>query len=752
MAAWCAENLRDLEGWKACGLELTTPSNECAKLFDGALRQIVSWSDCELLGGFLKTLDDMKAADPKAVLPRAFRLGLEGLGTGTCTRVNEVFKNNLVAVCADAQSYGNPREQKHARAVRLWGEGKKREATNIWEEILLEYPTDLVAIKFAHDAYFFMGDGAGKRDSVAAALELNRFDCWATHARAHVMLMNGRVDEGIRFMESTVDDWRPGWIIATHNYWHNAVFHLEKGNSEAALTIFEDEVCRRANKSGSVLDFADAASMLWRMELDGVDVGKRQCDEDNVKVSKEVGLAVCEGMALYGRGKYEEAAKRLLPVRHEIYRIGGSNAQGWRSSKLPLSTPSNECAKLLDAAVRQFVSWSDCEKLNGLDETLRAMSAADENAVLPRAFALGLEAIGTGVGARTNATFREQLEKLQVDAAKYGNERERKHAKAVQQFAEGKQSAAAHTWEEILKEHPTDLIAIKFAHDTYFYLGDAKMIRDSVQAVLPKHSGSEPCYRYSWAVCLFLALEANRFDCWATHAKAHVLEMQGRFKEGIHFLESTVDDWKLGNHEVPLSIFDREILPRALKSGAMLDIVDTVSMLWRLELEGVNVGDRWRKLPDLRTHVDDHVLFFNDIHMGETFNNSIALQRGHYVDDEQMIHRTLLDFAHSDEYDQARICRDVGITIYKAMSQYSRAEYDDCVKSIYPIRDKIYTIGGSNAQRDLFTQTLIHACIESSQKENFSLAPKLLEERDSRKKNSLINERLAAEFRKRHPI
>ncbi|WKX97898.1 hypothetical protein Q1695_013528 [Nippostrongylus brasiliensis] len=458
--------------------------------------------------------------------------------------------------------------------------------------------------------------------------------------------------------------------------------------------------------------------------------------------------------------------------------------EGWRSSKLPLSTPSNECAKLLDAAVRQFVSWSDCEKLNGLDETLRAMSAADENAVLPRAFALGLEAIGTGVGARTNAAFREQLEKLQVDAAKYGNERERKHAKAVQQFAEGKQSAAAHTWEEILKEHPTDLIAIKFAHDTYFYLGDAKMIRDSVQAVLPKHSGSEPCYSLLHGMLAFgleeceqyreaeaeanKALEANRFDCWATHAKAHVLEMQGRFNEGIHFLESTVDDWKpgwmlaahnywhdalyhieLGNHEVPLTIFDREILPRALKSGAMLDIVDTVSMLWRLELEGVNVGDRWRKLPDLRTHVDDHVLFFNDIHMG------IAFQRGHYMDDEQMIHRTLLDFAHkvsSDEYDQARICRDVGITIYKAMTQFSRAEYDDCVRSIYPIRDKIYTIGGSNAQRDLFTQTLIHACIESSQNENFSLTPKLLEERDSRKKNSLINERLAAEFRKRHPI
>ncbi|KAK6042302.1 hypothetical protein COOONC_20193 [Cooperia oncophora] len=170
MAAWCAENLRDLEGWKASGLALSTPSNECAKLFDGALRQLISWSDCDALGGLIKTLEDMKAADPQAVLPRAFRLGLEGLGTGTCARVNETFRNNLEQVCADAQAYGNPREMKHAEAVQLWGQGKMRAAANIWEDILIEYPTDLMAIKLAHEAYFFMGDGKGKRDSVKAVI------------------------------------------------------------------------------------------------------------------------------------------------------------------------------------------------------------------------------------------------------------------------------------------------------------------------------------------------------------------------------------------------------------------------------------------------------------------------------------------------------------------------------------------------------------------------------------------------------
>ncbi|KAK6732110.1 hypothetical protein RB195_016473 [Necator americanus] len=414
MAAWCAENLRDLEGWNAAGLTLSTPSNECAKLFDGALRQIVSWSDCDLLGGLHSTLEKMKAADPKAVLPRAFRCGLESLGTGTCSRVNETLKTSLEQLQDDAREYGNAREQKHARAVLLWGEGKMRAASALWEEILTEYPTDLMAIKFAHEAYFFMGDAKGKRDSVQAvlpkhngsepcysylhgmwafgleeceqydeaekaavkALNLNRFDCWATHARAHCMVMQGRNDEGINFMESTVNDWRPGWIIATHNYWHNALFYIEKGDYETPLTIFDNEVCRRAcSGKQSVLDTADAASMLWRLELEGVDVGKRwhdlpnmsthledhvtcfndahlgialmrreetenesrlydslvefseNTDVDNTKVSRDVGIPLYEGMRNFGRAQYDEAAGKLLPIRHEIYRIGGSNAQ-----------------------------------------------------------------------------------------------------------------------------------------------------------------------------------------------------------------------------------------------------------------------------------------------------------------------------------------------------------------------------------------------------------------------------------------
>ncbi|KAK6038263.1 hypothetical protein COOONC_24232, partial [Cooperia oncophora] len=106
-------------------------------------------------------------------------------------------------------------------------------------------------------------------------LELNRFDCWSTHARAHIIEMQGRFDEGIAFMESTEEDWKRGWMLAAHNYWHNALYYLEKDITEVPLEIYDRQIIPRAKKSGAMLDIVDAASMLWRLELEGVAVGNR---------------------------------------------------------------------------------------------------------------------------------------------------------------------------------------------------------------------------------------------------------------------------------------------------------------------------------------------------------------------------------------------------------------------------------------------------------------------------------------------
>ena len=48
-------------------------------------------------------------------------------------------------------------------------------------------------------------------------------------------------------------------------------------------------------------------------------------------------------------------------------------------------------------------------------------------------------------------------------------------------------------------EHPTDLLALKFAHDGYFYMGAQSQLRDSVARVLPHWKPHIPLYRYSLA-------------------------------------------------------------------------------------------------------------------------------------------------------------------------------------------------------------------------------------------------------------
>ncbi|MFT4508778.1 hypothetical protein [Caballeronia sp. 15711] len=68
--------------------------------------------------------------------------------------------------------------------------------------------------------------------------------------------------------------------------------------------------------------------------------------------------------------------------------------------------------------------------------------------------------------------------------------------------------------------------------------------------------------------------------------------------------------------------YDQYVAPK-LAGDFLLDLVDASALLWRLELAGANVGDRWSPLAtQWLTHVDDHVLVFNDLHI------TLAVSRG----------------------------------------------------------------------------------------------------------------------------
>ncbi len=147
---------------------------------------------------------------------------------------------------------------------------------------------------------------------------------------------------------------------------------------------------------------------------------------------------------------------------------------------------------MYDAALTQYVSWHESNEYGGINKTLHDMLSADNSFVLGHCLKNGLDLIGTSIGPSNHPHLKNNLQQLNEivnnelsTSITSLSRREQLHVKAINQLFKGNLSQACDLWETILIENPTDLMAIKFAHDTYFYLGDQSQLRDSVARVLP---------------------------------------------------------------------------------------------------------------------------------------------------------------------------------------------------------------------------------------------------------------------------
>ncbi len=106
-----------------------------------------------------------------------------------------------------------------------------------------------------------------------AAVEREPHDAWGLHAVAHVYEMTGRSAAGIEWLEATRAAWSGCNNFAFHVAWHLALFHLEAGDTERVLDLYDAEV--RPLPTDDFRDVANAVSLLWRLGQHGVDVGSR---------------------------------------------------------------------------------------------------------------------------------------------------------------------------------------------------------------------------------------------------------------------------------------------------------------------------------------------------------------------------------------------------------------------------------------------------------------------------------------------
>lgn len=338
------------------------------------------------------------------------------------------------------------------------------------------------------------------------------------------------------------------------------------------------------------------------------------------------------------------------------------------------------------------------------------------------------------------------------------NDRERRHAHALAQWASGDWNGARATLDLLLAEYPRDLLALQIGHLCDFYHGDRENLRGRVARALPAWTRGDSGYAFLLGMHAFgleecgsyaAAEEAGRHaldlepeDCWAQHAVAHVLEMQARQAEGIAFMEDRTAHWAQADNafqfhnwwhtalynldqdrfERVLEIYDQGVRPESAEIQLML--LDAVALLWRMHLRGLDVGNRWTELADIyEKDGEDGFYAFNDMHAIMAF---VAAGRGDAAAARLAVMAATPDGAGTN----AMMTRLVGLPIARGVEAFGRERYGEAVDHLMPVRYRAYVFGGSHAQRDIVHRTLIESALRSGNK---ALATALANERTSLK-------------------
>lgn len=332
--------------------------------------------------------------------------------------------------------------------------------------------------------------------------------------------------------------------------------------------------------------------------------------------------------------------------------------------------------------------------------------------------------------------------------------RERMHVGALRAWTEGRTGQAILVWEQILSDHPLDIVALRLHHFNCFWTGRQRSLRGGAASVLGSWSsavpgygnvlgmlafGHEECGQYREAERLGReAVRHNPDDLWAIHAVAHVLEMEDRQEEGIAWLTRPQDHWsdrnpfkghlwwhlalfhlESGNHGEVLSLYDRSV--RNDGSTFYLDIQNAASLLARLELLGVDVGERWAGLADFaEKSIGDHGLIFTDLHY------MMALARERRFGAAARLLASMEEFAAQEGPDSAEVVRKLGLPLCRAILLFEQGDHAGAAALLEPLHNNDAAIGASHAQRDIIDQYLIEANLRARR---LSRARMLLAER-----------------------
>lgn len=328
-----------------------------------------------------------------------------------CSREPDAVRSAGTIQADAAKLEVNPREQSHLAAIAAVVGDDYPCARSILAALLARDPHDVLALQVAHALDYLAGDSVRMHQGLSAvlehwsdalpghhavlamyafgleecgeygraeefalrALERNPHDARAHHTLAHVFEMTGRADRGLRWMADHLPYWAHGTSVATHCWWHLALFQIARDRTDLALALYDQRL--RADRSTAVSDLIDASALLWRIALRDQDVGDRWaalaadwaahigdgfCTFSDLhammafvgandqglaqamlsdlsarqhsgtrhgETTRTIGLPAGRALSAFGRGDYAVAAALLGGLPALAHRLGGSQAQ-----------------------------------------------------------------------------------------------------------------------------------------------------------------------------------------------------------------------------------------------------------------------------------------------------------------------------------------------------------------------------------------------------------------------------------------
>jgi tetratricopeptide (TPR) repeat protein len=304
------------------------------------------------------------------------------------------------------------RERQHVETIATAVRGDNTKALAMVKEHVAEFPTDAYILSQASGVYSLIGFGGNidrneeqiqlleplsedygddwwymsalafaenelsrhkpARKHAERSLELFHRNGHAAHTIAHIDFETGDPEGGAGFLAG----WRPGYErtagIYGHITWHHAIFELIRGNAAEAERIYREELRPGSASSAALGLVADAASLLWRMDLAGHEgplpwgelrdwaatafpqpgvmfadvhcalayaaagddaalgrlIGGLQKRAEAGKIpGGSVVPALAEAIAAFAHGDFDKTVSMLEPRMAEVVRIGGSHAQ-----------------------------------------------------------------------------------------------------------------------------------------------------------------------------------------------------------------------------------------------------------------------------------------------------------------------------------------------------------------------------------------------------------------------------------------